>query len=322
MTADLIADADQLLAAGRTADALALVQAQAARSHPDALMRLATWHLIGAPLPRDLAAARAWLARAADAGHVDAALMQVALVANGSGAAADFAAARALLETAALRDPVAAAQLALVQAMALRPDGGPAALPAPLRLSPRHPVFRFPAFLTPAECRHLAESAAPLLEPSQVADPRTGQLMAHPVRTSSAATIGPTREDLAIRAINLRIAAASNTPVSHGEPLIVLHYGPGQQYRPHLDTLPNTPNQRGHSFLLYLNEGFGGGETAFPLLDLTVRPKAGDGLLFLNSTPDGRPITLSRHAGLPITQGAKWLATRWIRCQPLNLWSQ
>jgi prolyl 4-hydroxylase len=47
-----------------------------------------------------------------------------------------------------------------------------------------------------------------------------------------------------------------------------------------------------------------------------VKGRAGEGLLFANALPDGRPDPASRHAGLPVTAGAKLLASRWIRQRP------
>ena len=133
--------------------------------------------------------------------------------------------------------------------------------------------------------------------------------------------IGPTRETLPIRAINLRVAAVSGSTVDQGEALVVLRYTPGQEFRPHYDSLPNTRNQRAATVLLYLNDGFGGGETVFPAYGLSVRPKAGDAILFSNTLPDGSPDARANHAGLPVTHGVKWLATRWIRARPFSPWT-
>ena len=56
-----------------------------------------------------------------------------------------------------------------------------------------------------------------------------------------------------------------------------------------------------------------GGETHFPELDITVRGAVGDLLIFRNLDAQGMPDPRMLHAGLPITAGEKWLATRWIR---------
>ena len=316
-----VEEAERLAASGQAVAAAELLANAGRAGDADAAMLLAVWLLRGTPLRRDLAGARVWLRSAVEIGHVDAALTEIALTANGSGAPADWPRALALLRTAAAHDPVGAEQLALVEAMALAPDGTPAGLPAPepLRAAPR--IVRFPALLTPAECAHLAGVGAALLEPARVIDPRTGAWVAHPIRTSDGGAIGPTREDLVVRAINARVAAISGTSVEQGEPLTVLRYRPGQEYRPHLDTIQGAANQRIVTVLLYLNQGFAGGETHFPEVGVTVTPRGGDALLFTNTRADGRPDPATRHAGLPVTQGAKWLATRWIRAAPVDPWT-
>ena len=123
-----------------------------------------------------------------------------------------------------------------------------------------------------------------------------------------------------IRAINRRIAAISDTDIRQGEALTSLRYTIGQQFRLHLDTLPGVRNQRVKTVLIYLNQGFGGGETAFPDHDLLVRPAIGDAIVFHNTHDDGTLDPRMRHAGLPVTRGIKWLATRWIRARPFDPW--
>ncbi|WP_343891124.1 2OG-Fe(II) oxygenase [Sphingomonas oligophenolica] len=253
-------------------------------------------------------------------GHADAALMEVALVATGSGGPSDWRAAHGLLEAVA-GDPVAANQLALLALMDLDEDGRPTRVPVGERLSESPDVVRFPGLLSPAECQYVAMTAQDVLEPAVVIDPRTGKMVSHPIRTSLGAVIGPARENLVVRAINARLAAVSNTAIEQGEPLAVLRYAPGQQYRAHLDSIDNAPNQRIKTVLVYLNEGFRGGETRFTANGLNVSPRGGDAILFSNALADGSPDRRSEHAGLPVIQGVKWLATRWIRQRPYNPWN-
>jgi prolyl 4-hydroxylase len=314
-------EAQRLAAAGEVTQAAALLAEGAAGGDADAAMLLAVWYLRGAPMPVDLHRARTFLRRAVEIGHVDGALMEVALTANGSGGAADWQAAYALLRRAAATDHVAATHLALVDRMALDPQGAPTRLPHGERLSTTPRIVHYPAFLNEAECAHVAGVAGAMLEPARVIDPQSGRWVAHPIRTSDGAALGPVHEDLVIRAINARIAAASDTRVEQGEALTVLRYRPGQEYRLHHDTIQGADNQRIATMLLYLNGGFSGGETHFPVPDVTVTPRGGDALLFFNTLADGRPDPASRHAGLPIRAGAKWLATRWIRAAPVNSWA-
>lgn len=321
MTDDPLDKADQLLAAGHIGAAVDIVE-HAALSSAAAMFRLATWHLVGDPLPRDLPRARLLLRQSTDAGNADAAMMEVALTANGTGAPPDWASARRLLEEAAARDiEIAQKHVNLLSGMDIDAQGYPRRLPPPEKLSDTPLVHSWRNVLTADECAHLATSVLDLLGPSMVVDPRTGQQIAHPVRKSSAAVIGPTRETLPIQAIQRRLSAMTGTSVSAGEPLAILHYAPGQEYLPHVDTLPHEPNQRVMTALIYLNKGYLGGETHFPGIGLTMAGKAGDVLVFTNTQEDGSPDARSRHAGLPVRNGTKWLATRWIRNQPLDIWA-
>lgn len=297
----------KLEAAGRAGDAAAWAE-------------LAALYLRGDQIERDVRQARTMLSRAVAIGHVDAALLEIALTANGSGGTPDWQAATALLQKAARNDPLARQHLDLLKRMALDDNGGPTT-PLPHRTLHAMPsIYRVPNFCTPEEAAHIASLAVQNLEPATVFDPATGALVAHPIRNSDNAIIGPTQETLVVQAINRRIAAVTGTKVDQGEPLTILRYGPGQQYKAHLDTLANTTNQRVKTVILYLNDGYIGGKTTFPLLSVTVDIKAGDALVFDNVDAAGQPERLSRHAGLPVERGTKWLATRWIRQHPIDPW--
>ncbi len=316
-----VATAQALIARGDHSGAIRVIDAAARREEGDALHLAALWRLIGDPLPRDLGKARGLLRRAVLAGHGDAAMTEVALVANGSGGTADFAAARRLLAHAARWHTPAAADLALVEAMTLTDGGLPRTLPEsePLANAPR--LWRYRDFVTPAEAAAVNAAVADIMAPSVVADPATGQMRPHPIRTSSGAVIGPTRESLPIRAINLRFAAASGLPVTHGEAISVLHYAPGEEYRRHSDVLPPPYPRRAITMIAYLNDDFTGGETEFPALGITITPRAGDAILFDNLDRDGRAHPGAVHAGLPVARGRKQVATRWIRELPYDPWA-
>jgi prolyl 4-hydroxylase len=140
----------------------------------------------------------------------------------------------------------------------------------------------------------------------------SGESVTDAIRTSDGATIHWLIEDPATHALNRRLAALSGTLVEQGEPLYILRYQPGQQYRPHTDWLPGA-NPRVLTALVYLNDGYEGGETEFVKAGLRVRGRKGDVLIFRSQGPDGGLDPLSEHAGLPVTNGTKYLASRWIR---------
>jgi prolyl 4-hydroxylase len=139
-------------------------------------------------------------------------------------------------------------------------------------------------------------------------------MIPHPVRRSDAAVFGVHAEDLVVNALNRRIAAVTGTRLDQGEPLQLLRYRTGGEYRPHMDALPPAePNQRILTMLVYLSEDYEGGETGFPRARISFRGRMGDALLFRNVTADGSPDPLTLHAGLPVSRGEKLIASRWIR---------
>jgi prolyl 4-hydroxylase len=121
-------------------------------------------------------------------------------------------------------------------------------------------------------------------------------------------------EDPATHALNRRLAALTGTNVDQGEPLHILRYRPGQEYRPHVDWLLDD-NPRVLTALVYLNEEYTGGETEFVKTGLKVRGSKGDVLVFRSQGPAGGLDPLSEHAGRPVTTGTKYLASRWIRAR-------
>jgi len=302
-----------LVEARRLPDAASLLVGAATRGEADAMIELAHWRIAGDIVRRDLAAARSLLGRAAEAGSSDAALLHAQFLASGTGGADDWAAAVAIIEALARSVPAASAQLALIGEMALDHAGYPSltAHAEPLNASPF--VTTLAGLLTPAECRYIRDAGEPALQPSVVVDPATRRLIPHPIRTSDGTAFGVYAEDLVVNAINRRIAAASGTTIAQGEPLQLLRYRGGQEYRPHVDALPAEQNQRILTLLLYLSDDYEGGETHFPRIGLSFRGKTGDALLFQNVTADGRADPMSLHAGLPVTRGTKLIATRWIR---------
>ena len=316
---DMLQRAEALASRGNVAGAVDMLQRAEQAGDSGAARQLAVWCLSGRWFRRDLAASRALFGRAAALGDGDAAAVYRAFVANGTGGNADWQAAIVLLGEAAAHDPAAADELRLISAMDIAEDGSPQAVPAGSPLSDQAEVVHFPAFLTAAECAYLMAAATPLLEPNVVVDPRSGQLVPHPIRTSSGAAFPLANEKPAIHALNRRIAAASATDVRAGEPLQVLRYAPGEQYRPHMDALPGVTaaQQRVLTFLVYLNEDYEGGETDFPRLGVRIKGRAGDALMFRNASADGRADERMIHAGLPVGRGVKHLASRWIRAAPL-----
>jgi len=316
----LISDrAAALAASGQVADAVRILSDASRAGDADADFQLGLWLFSGQYLVRKLAVARQAFARAAAAGHGQAGAIYLAFVTNGTGAPPDWREALRLLTSAAASDPVSAKQLALIQAMALSGDGAPRNIPVFEQPCSVDAVRLFRGLFSAAECDYLIETARPLLEPSVVVDPRTGAAIRDPIRTSDVAAFPLALEDPVIHQLNRRLAAATGTNVGQGEPLQVLRYRQGQEFKPHVDTLPFESNQRVATALVTLNQDYKGGETAFLELDFQWKGSLGDALIFANVTADGSPDSRLRHAGRAVTAGEKMLASRWIRARSLDL---
>jgi len=187
--------------------------------------------------------------------------------------------------------------------------------------SPR--IRLIPAFATRAECRWLISLALPQLGPATVFDKETGGQTLDPTRDNSFLMLRLSEMNVFTEVIRQRISAATKLPVPLFEPSQILHYAIGQRFKPHHDFLdPANPayrdslaafGQRIATFLIYLNDGYQGGETSFPRIGLNFRAEQGDALFFANVTKDGAPDQDTVHAGLPTTSGEKWVFSQWIR---------
>ena len=308
-----IEQANLLARRGDIPAAVALLEGGGRIGEADCWIELAYWHLAGTIIPRNLASSRNCFRLAGEAGNHRGRRIYVSLVANGTGGPADWRAALAMLADFSNTDEDAARQLALMSKMALDEHGQPRNIGPAERLSASPDVLLFKQLLTRDECQYLVDQATPLLAPSVVIHPTTRQAIPHPVRTSDNAGFPWVAETPFIHAINRRLAAASGTEVVAGEPLQVLRYRPGQEYKPHFDAIGATDNQRVLTMLIYLNAGYAGGETLFIESGLRVSGVLGDVLMFRNAHADGRPDLRSQHAGLPVTRGEKLIASRWIR---------
>jgi prolyl 4-hydroxylase len=193
--------------------------------------------------------------------------------------------------------------------------------PVRVTLSVDTPPLRvLDGILTPEECESLIELARPRLQRALTVD-QDGKHQVDQHRTSEGMFFALGELPL-VQRIEARIAKLLGLPAEHGEGLQVLHYLPGQQYEPHQDWFdPQQPGytaitakggQRIASLVMYLNTPEAGGGTAFPEIGLTVTALRGSAVYFAYETGD----QASLHAGLPVSKGEKWIATKWLRERP------
>lgn len=170
------------------------------------------------------------------------------------------------------------------------------------------------------ELDYVIHHATPMLEPAQVIHDNASTSYHH-YRTGMTAALGGRNLDIVLFWLHERITKQTGLTQAQAEPAAVIQYLPGQEYKAHLDILPvgsdfvsaEQGGQRQVTALLYLNDGMQGGETAFPKLNLSVRPVRGSLLVFHNCDAAGEYYSGSLHSGTAVEQGEKWVMSCWYR---------
>lgn len=90
----------------------------------------------------------------------------------------------------------------------------------------------------------------------------------------------------------------------------IVRYAPGDFYVAHTDTIPGD-DYRYFSVVCYLNEDFEGGQTSFPVLDYSVKPRTGAAVIF--------PATYL-HRAEAVTAGEKFVVVTWLCGPPPVSW--
>lgn len=197
----------------------------------------------------------------------------------------------------------------------------------PLNGPSTYRIYLFDNFLTAKECEVIQRCATPRLKPSATL------AGIHPDRTSDTCFIKMT--DLApqhkgiLQKIKNFTAEITKTSIDQQEVLQVCRYEKDQFYKAHFDACDPYEGSdalscqkdnaihgiRYATLLIYLNDVVSGGETHFPKIDYTCKPKRGRAVLFYNLTQSNRPQQhpLSIHAALPVIDGEKWVCNQWVR---------
>jgi hypothetical protein len=183
-------------------------------------------------------------------------------------------------------------------------------------------VHAIPSFASVAECRWLIEVAAPRLDRAGVYNNLTG---VDPGRTNEFAPFNFANGDIIVEMIRQRIANQLGAPLACLEMSQVLHYDVGKKFvlcdslDPQLLREEIARNgQRVATVLIYLNDGYEGGQTSFPRLRIEHRGGMGDALVFGNVDATGKPDLRTQHAGCPPSLGEKWVFSQWVRDRAPN----
>lgn len=240
------------------------------------------------------------------------------------------------LRTAVKQHPVSQGETQTIHQDVINLDEIGAALsetigqPAPpgqtLNSAPR--IVRHHHIFTRTTCDYLAASAWPMLRRSRIFDPNTGVAREDVHRRAYNASISAAMMDLPFLHVYSRMAALSGCDIDLAEPLSILLYHSGDEYRAHFDFFAEdgaiasaeiaSRGQRKATTLLSLNSEYEGGHTHFNRLNLSWRGEAGDALSFDNLTGDGEGDPQSLHSGGVVTSGWKALASLWLRERPVG----
>ena len=165
--------------------------------------------------------------------------------------------------------------------------------------------------LSPNECSEIIHNTIDKLKPLQVGIESTYD----PGRIGDG-TIIYSNPPL-IQKIKNIVSKATNLPIENQEPPNVIRYKVGGLYKEHNDFLGSYKSFKGggdrkYSCLFYLNNNFKGGETYFPHFNLKIGPTIGTLVKWDNLLPDGTGNPNLLHAGLPVTEGEKWILIIWV----------
>lgn len=340
MNQGALADIDELDAAGRHTEAIAALARATGAGNIDAMAALGRRLLVGDRGPCLPADGARLLLDAAQRGHPDAQGRAAALLGGGIGTPQSWPAALAMLGAAA----EGGHHGARAQLTALGGAGDPGghwkrlaanfdltqwlARPAAQTLRQDPQILVFGQLLPEAVCAWLIEQSRGRLVRARVYDPIDKRETTSEMRTNTTATFGVAEVGLLHFLVQARIASGCGIPLTHFEAPAVLHYDVGEQITPHFDFIdPRAPDyaqqisvqgQRIYTCLIYLNDAYEGGETAFPELGIEHRGSLREGLLFTNIDARDNPDLRMLHAGKPPTRGEKWIFSQFIRRRPVR----
>jgi prolyl 4-hydroxylase len=187
-------------------------------------------------------------------------------------------------------------------------------------------IVLFGHVLSKEECEAIIAMAQPRMAPSQTRDNATAQLVVTKQRRSQGTFLQRGQTEL-VKQLEQRIADLSQWPVDKGEGLQILNYQTGGEYEPHFDFFPpeqpgsqvslKLGGQRVCTLIVYLNTVEEGGETVFPKLNLKFKAVQGNALYFSYANSKNEIDRMTLHGGAPVTQGEKWIMTKWMRQNPI-----
>jgi tetratricopeptide (TPR) repeat protein len=110
--------------------------------------------------------------------------------------------------------------------------------------------------------------------------------------------------------VGRRVEEQAGLDEDHAFHTQLLEYSQSELYEAHTDC-SGSANDRAGTSLIYLTDVEGGGETGFPELGISVKPKKGMGLFFGSLDKYGKCNQMTKHVGAQVTKGEKRVLQRW-----------
>ncbi|XP_064639928.1 prolyl 4-hydroxylase subunit alpha-2-like [Lineus longissimus] len=200
-------------------------------------------------------------------------------------------------------------------------------------LNIRPPVVLYHDVISDNEIEQVKNIAKRTMTKSTLAVPQgTGNTLNTNIRVSETSWIDDSRRVIARISRRVQEITGLSTKLAdvapHAEQMQVLNYGIGGMYQPRHDYLNSDPRRNRPKEDPYFLNGAGdriatwmfygsdvdvGGNTVFPLLNVTVPVTKGSAVfwpnMYLNGTVDWRTL----HAECPVAIGSKWVMNKWLR---------
>lgn len=292
---------------------VALIEAAAESGDSDALCVLATLRAAGAWTHHSWSGSLDLLQKAAELGSTDA-RTQLCLLAEDAELATHIRIGR-------MRDSDRWARLR----GSIDPEKWTMTSP-PVQICDSPRVWVTEDFARPDLCEWLVTRAAERFKPALMRDGR-GESHALATRTCTDFVFDIVDGGVVMLLLRIKISNCASLPTPFMEPPQIFHYAIGEEIKAHYDFVYDGQRPYGRdgaytgdrlaTFLLYLNDGYEGGELEFPHGRRRWKGKAGDGILFA-SYRDGKPDRASLHAATPVRRGEKFILSQWIHDRPFG----
>ena len=182
------------------------------------------------------------------------------------------------------------------------------------------PFFIFTNFITEIECQQIIE-----IQKKENTRSTTGDNEEHKINeirtsfTTYLELIKSKESHVIIQSVKQKILSMMGIPTEYSEKIQGQWYKQNGFYQDHFDAyddynqLQNHSGNRTWTCIITLNDVEEGGETYFPKLGKSFKPKAGQALIWYNLNEDGMADPLTLHSGKTVVKGEKFIMTQWFR---------